>query len=547
VAQESRPRISAQVTWEGSPLSAASRIVSTSPLPVSSGLNLDLADGQRWLIRPVDDEAASIVAELGKVMRLSPACASGEKRRELCVAVCEEPDGSDRSDAEARGTVVCRLAAPTDRNMRVLQIERIPGAIAREALVRGGLLLHGALAEYRGSGFVLAGPSRVGKSTASRRLPLPWRLLCDDMTLVVRDGAGRFWAHPWPTWSRFRDNGPGGSWAVEHAIPLRAVFFLAQSPSDQLEPVHVTQATALTLESAVTILQEAYDLADEDAARVLIRQGVDAAKALALATPAFSLKLSPDGRFWEKIEGVLPVGDLPGPGGDGHGRDPVSVESLMAGDSLRVVYTGTSMNPTLDEPDLLEVRPYGTTRVRPGDVVCFKSPGTGKTVVHRVVDVGPDGIRTRGDNNPTYDREVLHAGDIIGRVTAVQRGTRRRAILGGWRGLVVLHCVRLGRRIRSSAGLLPHMLYRSVAGLGPLDRMLPASLRPRPVRFAVRYRYRVFLKLLMGRRTIGHYDYRLLKWHIHRPFRLFVGEQTLPDPKSEVQSQESEVPTPPSQ
>jgi signal peptidase I len=542
-------------------MSAESPVVPTSPFPASYGLNLDLADGQQWLIRAVDDEAAAIVAELGKVMLLNPVCASGEKRHELCVAVCEEPDMSDRSDAEARGTVVCRLAAPTDRSMRVLQTERISMSIAREVLARGGLLLHGALAEYRGSGFVLAGPSGVGKSTASRRLPLPWRSLCDDMTLVVRDGAGRFWAHPWPTWSRFRDNGPGGSWAVEHAIPLRAVFFLAQSPSDQLEPVHVTQATALTLESTVTILQEAYDLADEDAARVLIGRGVSAAKALALATPAFSLKLSPDGRFWEKIEGVLPVGDFPGSGVESSDRDPVSVESLMAGDSLRVVYTGTSMNPTLDEPDLLEVRPYGTARVRPGDVVCFKSPETGKTVVHRVVSVGSrspvsgramdgrskDSIRTRGDNNRTDDRGVLQAGDIIGRVTTAQRGAQRRKVHGGWQGFAVLRRVRLCRRIRSSAGLLPHTLYRFVAGLGPFDRMLPASLRPRPVRFAVRYRYRVFRKLLMGRRTIGHYDYRLMKWHIQRPFRLFVCERTLPDPKSEVQSPESEVPGPPSQ
>jgi signal peptidase I len=316
----------------------------------------------------------------------------------------------------------------------------------------------------------------------------------------------------------------------------------------------------LTLESAVNLLQEVHDLTDETDARLLIGQGVSAAKALALATPAFSLKLSPDGRFWEKIEGVLPVGDLPVSGVESRDQDPVSVESLVAGDSLRVVYTGTSMYPTLDERDLLEVRPYGTTRVRPGDVVCFKSPGTGKTVVHRIVSVGhrspvsgrardrglKDRIRTRGDNNPTDDREVLQAGDIIGRVRTAQRGARRRAILGGWRGLVVLHCVRLGRRIRSSAGLLPHTLYRFVSGLGPFDRILPASLRPRPVRFAVRYRYRVFRKLLMGRRTIGHYDYRLKKWHIQRPFRLFVCEQTLPDPKSEVQSQESEVPSPPS-
>lgn len=74
---------------------------------------------------------------------------------------------------------------------------------------RGGLLLHGALAECKRQGVILAGPGTVGKTTASRRLRLPWHSLSDDATLVVRDRAGRFGAHPWPTWSRFMF---GGSW-----------------------------------------------------------------------------------------------------------------------------------------------------------------------------------------------------------------------------------------------------------------------------------------------------------------------------------------------
>jgi len=528
-------------------INAASHVMSTSSSRVSPGLKLDLANGQQWVIRPVDDEAAVIVAELGKVMRLSPAGGSGrpgEAGRELWVAVCKESDESDRSDAGVGGAVVCRLAAPTDRDMQVLQMERIPSMIAREALLQGGLLLHGALAEYEGSGFVMAGPGMIGKSTASRRLPLPWRSLCDDMTLVVRDGKGGFWAHPWPTWSRLRDNGPGGSWAVEDAKPLRAIFFLAQTPSDQLEPVNATQATALTLESAVGLVRELrFVLTDANAARTLCAKGISAARALALAVPAYSLKLSLDGRFWEEIERVLPVGeDGSRLAADGHpipdSRFQIQSSacrlSTVGSLAMRVVCTGSSMNPTLQEPDLLEVKPYGTERVRRGDVVCFKLPETGKTVVHRVMSVGgrgtgdggpEDGIRTRGDNNAAVDPWVLQAGDIIGRVKAAQRGARRRVVHGGWRGPMVLRCARLGRSIRRSAGLLPHTLYCFLAGLGPFDRLLPRSLRPRLVRFGT-LRW-VFPKLLVGRQTVGHYDHRLKQWHIRRPFRLFVDEQTL--------------------
>jgi signal peptidase I len=515
------------------------------------GLKLNLADGQLWLIRPVDEQAAAIVAELGKVMRLEPArgpSKPGDVGRELCVVVCGE---SERLDLEVSGAVVCRLAAPTSQWTKIDQMRRVASQVARETMARGGLLFHGALAEYRGSGFIMAGPQEVGKSTASRRLPSPWRSLCDDMTLVVPDGKGGFWAHPWPTWSRFLYNGPGGSWAVEDAKPLRAIFFLDQASFDGLEPIHGTQATALTLQSAEELTRELLlELTDTDTARALCDKALGVAKGLAAAVPTYSLKLSLDGRFWEKIEGVLPAGDQPneakveakakaGFSTSTSTFPHLSVDSLMADDKLRVVCTGTSMSPTLDEPDLLEVKPYGTAQVRPGDVVCFKSPGTGKAVVHRVVSVegrgtgdgGPKGgIRTRGDNNPADDDGVLETGDIIGRVTTAQRGARRRKVHGGWFGIAVLPWARLGHRIRSSTGLIPHTLYHFLAGLGPFDRMFPASLRPKLVRFSTRYR--AFPKLLMGRRTIGHYDFRRKEWRIRRPFRLIVDEQTLPEPKS---------------
>jgi SynChlorMet cassette protein ScmC len=547
--------------------------ISVSELPQS--LKLDLADGQRWLIRPVDDRAATIVAELGRAMRLEPACTSGrpgEAGRELCVAVCEESGEFDRSDAEARGVVVCRCADSTDPDKQVLPMERIACTIAREALVRGGLLLHGALAEYKGIGFIMAGPGTIGKSTASRRLPLPWRSLSDDKTLVVRDGNGRFRAHPWPTWSRFYDNGPGGSWAVEDSVPLRAIFFLAQSPSDAVEPVNATQATALTLESAVDLAWEMRRMDAENAARALYGDAVSAALTLASAVPAYTLKLSLEGRFWEEIERVLPqTGDRRQETGERVPPPGVPARAPADG-SFRVVYTGPSMNPTLHEPDLLEVKPYGTERVRPGDVVYFKSPEKDLMVVHRVVAVerretgdgrptddiecpaqidrkskvksqepkvqSPESrvqsqwslvIRTRGDNN-LEDDPALQPGDIIGRVTAAQRGARRRVIHGGRRGLAVLRSARLGRAIQRGAGLLPHTLYCHLARLGPFDRALPAGLRPRLVRFNTRYR--PFLKLLMGRRAIGHYDFRRAVWRIRRPFRLFVDEKSLPCPES---------------
>jgi len=505
---------------------------------MTRGLRLQLADGQQWVIRPVDDRAVPVVAELSKVMRLGPA----ETGREMRVAVCEkhgQPAASGWSQAESKSAVLCRLAPPTDRNVRIRQMERIDSAIAHEALARGGLLLHAALAEYQGSGFLMAGPSRTGKSTASRRLPPPWRPLCDDRTLVVQDGEGCFWAHPWPTWSRFRNGGPGGSWAVERAVPLRAVFFIGQSSSEHLAPVNVTQAAALVLDSAKNLCHAARQLteSDPDMALVLCGRGVRAARALAAAVPAYSLKISPSGPFWEEIEQVLAVEAAPESDQDEHDWSPMSVASLSARDSLYMVHTGTDMSPTLHEPDILEVRPYGTVRARKGDVVCFKSPETNTPAVSRIVATCPDGIRTRGDSRRNDDPWVLRQGDIVGRVSGVERDGRHRVVHRGWKGRTALRYSQMCRLIRGLAGRIPHVLYGLLSGLGPFNNILPRSLRPRLVCFSMRYRYwkgnisgvyrRTFLRLLMGGRTVGRYDPYRDKWSIRHPFQLFVDEQTL--------------------
>ena len=92
--------------------------------------------------------------------------------------------------------------------------------MANSSEKNGGLLVHGALAEWNGIGVILAGPGGVGKTTASKRLPRPWRSLSDDNTLIVKSPDGTYWAHPWPTWSRYRQGDMSGSWDVQAAVKL---------------------------------------------------------------------------------------------------------------------------------------------------------------------------------------------------------------------------------------------------------------------------------------------------------------------------------------
>lgn len=186
-----------------------------------------------------------------------------------------------------------------------VQLMQLSMVIAREAQARGGLLLHGALAERNGTGVILAAPGGTGKTTASQRLPSPWKSLCDDATLVVRDKQGEYWAHPWPTWSRFLWGGSGGSWDVQHAVPLKAIFFLDRATEDRVEPVGPGQAVSLLVECA----QQASILMirglNKEEKRSLHMERFDNICTLAQVIPAHLLHISLTGTFWLEMERVL--------------------------------------------------------------------------------------------------------------------------------------------------------------------------------------------------------------------------------------------------
>ncbi|HEX7523762.1 MAG TPA: hypothetical protein VF357_06145, partial [Candidatus Deferrimicrobium sp.] len=69
--------------------------------------------------------------------------------------------------SEADGTVRCVLPSSGLDDQLYIQLMLLSGVIARDAQVRGGILLHGALAERDGVGAVLAASGGTGKTTAS--------------------------------------------------------------------------------------------------------------------------------------------------------------------------------------------------------------------------------------------------------------------------------------------------------------------------------------------------------------------------------------------
>jgi len=208
------------------------------------------------------------------------------------------------------------------------------------------------------------------------------------------------------------------------------------------------------------------------------------------------------------------------------GRHPLGL--AVAPGAVLFGFRGNSMYPLLDERDILEVVPYAGQPVAMGDVILFEPPGRAGWTVHRVTQVTPQGIRTRGDNNTTEDEWSLSAADLRGRVVAAWRGARRRPIAGGRAGQLI--AVLLHARLALDRGLarLGRPLYRMLAGRGWLARCLPPGWRPRPVAFQAPEGTR--LRLVLGRRVVGQYDPERRRWLIRRPYRLLVDETSLPHP-----------------
>jgi len=178
-------------------------------------------------------------------------------------------------------------------------------------LRKGGLPLHGALIERDGTGVLLIGSGGTGKSTCSRRIPDPWRALADDEAIVLpaggaeRGSEARYLLHPLPTWSDYLLNRSHGSWDVRRTVPLRAFFFLERAEKDSVHPVGQGNAAVLLNQSASQVMRRKLEMGEEPLTPAVRKDIFNTAGELAVMVPAYRLKVSLRGRFWEEIGSVL--------------------------------------------------------------------------------------------------------------------------------------------------------------------------------------------------------------------------------------------------
>lgn len=200
--------------------------------------------------------------------------------------------------------VVCEISEDEGYELDIIKMWLVLNPIYNKIHESGGLSLHSALVERKGKGILLAGPGGAGKSTCCRRIPLPWKAICDDEVLVVRT-EDRYMAHPFPTWSEYLMKRSEKTWDTGHSLPLSAIFFLEQAEEDNAIPLGSGQASILINESSLQIYNRNLRNLDSDIKKKIRNNLFINACKMAKAVPAFILRVSFNGRFWDEIEKML--------------------------------------------------------------------------------------------------------------------------------------------------------------------------------------------------------------------------------------------------
>lgn len=94
---------------------------------------------------------------------------------------------------------------------------------------------------------------------------------------------------------------------------------------------------------------------------------------------------------------------------------------------------GVSMRPLLRGGDVLTVQRTEMLHIRRGDVVVFSRAGG--MFAHRVIGNQEQVLITKGDAFPEADKPVT-SDELLGRVTAVERGGRRKALDTPWQRML---------------------------------------------------------------------------------------------------------------
>jgi SynChlorMet cassette protein ScmC len=123
--------------------------------------------------------------------------------------------------------------------------------------------------------------------------------------LIVRDPEGRYFVHPFPTWSNFFWKREERTWDVQKSLPLSGVFFIKKGKRDEIIPMGGGAAASCMYQSAQQVCLRSWRYFSPEDERAEKKKLFANACRLAQKIPAFTLHVSLQGQFWKEVEKVI--------------------------------------------------------------------------------------------------------------------------------------------------------------------------------------------------------------------------------------------------
>lgn len=192
-----------------------------------------------------------------------------------------------------------------------------------------------------------------------------------------------------------------------------------------------------------------------------------------------------------------------------------------------LVYLGTSMNPTMEDLDVIQFHTYQGTPPRKGDVIVIqRHEEPEQIIIHRIIAIDPGGIRTQGDNCSIMDSWILMPSEILGYVTNARRENRIIYIHRGRSGYQKFLFRRTIRETFTTCRTIAKQPYQWFSALKLPARLLSPFLTYRIMTFSGSDRSET--QLFLGPVFIGRLQKGSAIWEIKTPYRLLIDPALLP-------------------
>lgn len=204
------------------------------------------------------------------------------------------------------GHVIFDVLHKKDKETEIICMWQALSPIQRKTITQGGFPFHAGMVSKDGKAYLISASGGTGKSTCCQRIPAPWHAHADDEAVIILDKvSGRYYAHPFPTWSDYLWRQSNQSWRIEESLPLAGIFFIKQAPHDQIISIGQGKAAMLINEGAAQGCMKFLRNMDAAQTKAMKLHVFDNACALSKKIPCHVLELTIDGRFWDEMEHVL--------------------------------------------------------------------------------------------------------------------------------------------------------------------------------------------------------------------------------------------------